>query len=312
MNVILSTSPFIPDEIRDEVINLQEQVYAINEIGGTFDRYSSNHCEWSERRSKLLKNVETFNNIQMEKALCGSAMKETSLLLATYERSYSCIQATAKTSKGYKEHNVFVTYRRRIVGFSEFFRAQHALYNQYSMLRKYFSSLSYCVFENSKKPIDGKYLFGLPGFHEKNPYTFYRTTTLTDKQIEPDKVVSIRVVKDYIFSAFKALFGDDLAPVSSRIVRGYLWNTLNKSSVESLIDLVFITYIFTKKNIDWGGIDFKPEHFVSRHVSWCTNRRGNKECMLLDQPCHSSTDCAFYREKNTGNANPARTSFFDE
>ncbi len=312
VGIILSESKFIPDDIRRDVGLLQEQVLSINQIyQQSYSKWLDEFYDWLDEQNDLRKKIEHFNSCQISRVCHNSTIRDTKVLLSAYMERYEYIQASMKFSKGEK-HNCFITYRSRIMGFSEFFRAQTALYNQYSMFRKYISSLSYCVYENSKKPVNGKYLLGVSHSDGSNPYTIESIAFPIDKTIKLENVVTIKHVKDYLYGAFKKLFGEDILAISSKIVRNYLWNVCAKLSVESLIDSLFITYVYTQKGMEWGGIEFRPDGYISRHIAWCQYRRNDGACILLDQPCHSSVDCAFYREKNTINANLARTSFADD
>ena len=76
-----------------------------------------------------------------------------------------------------------------------------------------------------------------------------------------------------------------------------------RSYVKSLIDVLFEAYESEKKKNPYQGGKTDFSSSISRHVAWCTYRGLHQECILLQQPCHASVDCAFYRE-NPSKRNP--------
>lgn len=303
MGVILNSSPFIPEDIRVEVTALQNFVYEINAL--RIDHLHSTQAllQWHEQRRQLNEQISNFNNHQKSKVLRNSCIDDTKLLLPMYTDAHSCIQATQMTSKGV-DCNVFITYSIKTIGFNEFFFSQPKLHNRYIQLKNSIMSLAHCVFQNLNYPSDGNAIFGrficTGGI---NPYSAGFHNTLIIEDIKCEQASTISGIKKYLMYFFVELFGNDIAPITSGITRRFIKGISDGYDVKSLIDVLFEAYESEKKQNPYQGgkTDFSSN--ISRHVAWCTYRGLHQECILLQQPCHASVDCAFYRE-NPSKRNP--------
>lgn len=303
MGVILNSSPFIPEDIRVEVTALQNFVYEINALRIDHLHSAQDLLQWREQRRQLNEQISDFNNHQKSKALRNSCIDDTKLLLSMYIDAHSCIQATQMTSKG-MDCDVFITYSIETIGFSEFFSSQPKLHNRYLQLINSITLLAHCVFHNLNYPSDGNAIFerfictgGI------NPYSTGSHNTLIIEDIKCEQASTISGIKKYLMYFFVELFGNEIAPITSRIARRFIKGISDGQDVKSLIDVLFEAYESEKKKNPYQGGKTDFSSSISRHVAWCTYRGLHQECILLQQPCHASVDCAFYRE-NPSKRNP--------
>lgn len=303
MSIMLSSIPFITDDVRSSVATLQDMVYEINSLLKNGEIIKGEFSAWSQKRTLLDETIKSFNCQQISKVKRNSSLTDTQQLLPMYLDMNSCIQAMLKTSNGIMNFNTFITYRKRVIGFSDFFRSQYNLADKYAVFRSCFLSFAHCVFENTRSSVNGKYVYGIPGPGGANPYPYSSYNPLISNKIEQSSVASIAGVKRYLTSIFVAVCGDDIAPITGKIARCFVAGICAKKSVDTLIDDVFLGYMYEKQSIHWNEYKVDTSLGVSRHVAWCTFRGRDKECILLDQPCHASVDCAFYRE-NTNKRTP--------
>ena len=296
MSVVLNPSAFISVDIREDVTALQNFVCDINSLCIDHSHSSEDLKHWLIQCRELNKQIADFNNRQKRKALCYSSIDDTKQLLLRYLENHGCIQATQKTSKGMK-NNVFITYRTKTIGFNEFFSEQPKLYSKYIQFKNSMMSLAHCVFANLNIPSDGNAIFGrFICAGGANPYSSGSHNMLIKGNIERSQAASISGIKKFLMQFFVALFSDDIAPVTGKMTRFFVTCVSDGYPVESLIDVLFEAYVCEKKKRPYqeSKIDFSSS--ISRHVAWCTYRGIHKECVLLQQPCHASVDCAFYRE----------------
>lgn len=309
MSSLLTCSNCIPEDIRNDIIALQDTVSVINSLMEA-DKFSE---EWAEKRRALNVQIKEFNRKQLIKGLFGSEIKDTTKLLPLYIGNHTCIQATQKVSMSIKsiESTVFITYRKRIIGFNELFKAQTNLCTQYRIFYGRMIALSCCVFENACVAVDGKYVYGRKGPGGKNPYQSSLIRISTEERIVSADVNSISKIKKYLTQVFISICGDDIAPITGKMVRTFITGVCFKLSVEELIDKVFMMYVNNKLNIKRNDDEISISEIagISRHVSWCTYRTTGKHCTLLDQPCHASVDCAFYRESSLKRKTEANFSY---
>lgn len=301
MSFILNSSKSISDDIRKDIISLQDMVNEINNLSSmNFKEFRNISNLWSQKMNLLNVRIKEFNNMQMAKVMHNHRISDTNKLLPLYLNANTCIQATQKISSVCNNNEMyhnFITYRNRLIGFSEFFRSQYKLSNKYILFRNSFMSLSHCVFENTREPVENKYIYGIPGPGGLNPYSNPRSSIINNK-IEKTTVASISSIKKYLTHIFVAICGDNIAPITGKIARCFIAGVCAKKSVETLIDNVFLGYLYEKNKISWYEYAVDYTRGVSRHVAWCTYRTKGKHCILLDQPCHSSVSCAFYKESN--------------
>lgn len=297
MPELLSSIPFIRADVRNEVSVLQNMVYEINDLqkAGNITNWKS----WGDKRVRLDEMISKFNRKQILQIKHNSSIDDSHQLLPLYLENQTYIQATQKVSQGYSAYNVFITYQSKMLGFSDFFRSQYRLTNKYHQMWCCFSAMAYHIFEYTKEQNYGKYLFNLGG---ANPYSDERFCSLIGYKITESHINTIGGIKKCLTDVFHAICGDDIAPITGKIARCFILGICTKQTIEELIDVVFLTYVYIKKKITFDENKIDLSYGISRHVAWCCFRGKNKECVLLGQPCHASVDCTFYREDSAKKA----------
>lgn len=253
MSAVLSLMPFLADDVKGSVQTLQDMVCEVNSLLKNCEINKDEFPTWIQKCSLLDDMIKDFNYQQISKVKRNSSLTDVQQLLPMYIDMNTCIQATRKNSKGY--FSTFITYRKKVIGFSEFFRSQHKLTNKYVMFRNCFQSFAYCVFENTRKPVDGKYIYGMPGPGGTNPYSYTSFNHLIDNKMEQSNVASITRIKKYLTSIFVEICGDDIAPITGKMARCFVADVCAKKSVDALIDDVFwVTYM---KNKRFSGMNIR-------------------------------------------------------
>lgn len=300
MCALIHNAKQIDNVTRNEIIQIQNAVYELNSIvHAENDRYDFEG--YRENISELNNKISRFNGIQYYGAIQNGRIKDAGQLLPIFEQllEQPCINAICKIRGA---HDVFVTYRIREIGFHELLKKQIQLQSIYARLKGSVSKLAYCVFENSKMPIDGRYCFGISSIG-RNPYEHNPLNEITDDEIRLESTKTILGVKKILSAILKAICGDDIKPISSKITRTFIAEVCIGQKVNVLIDDLFLAYHYNKSGIDWAIANGKMGNSgISRHVSWCSYRTKENDCIFLGQRCHSSVDCAFYRcsKQNVG------------
>ena len=289
--------PFISDETLEEINVLQEVVSHGNDTINLKAAPKEFIRNWDKTRLELAAQTKEFNRKQESRVLPSSAILTTEQLLPFYTKHHIYIQASQKDSL--TDYKSFIIYRKAVSSFSRLFQLQHSLQNEWTMVYDAFSSYAHCIYENARCPINGKYIYGCFSQRGNNPYPYKSYIPLIDTSIEKSDIASISSAKRYLERIFQAICGDSIEPITGNMVKRLIPLICAKKPVTTLIDAVVHDYIYNRTNsISSYSHSSKTDsaYAISRHVSWCIHRGENTTCTLLDQPCHASVDCAFYRE----------------
>lgn len=315
-SISLSHAHFIPEDIRADVVALQQQVSTVNEYTRSHERL---YIQQAESSQQLKQSIQAFNFKQYLK-LKSKWSKDPAQICSSYLHNHEYVHATLRHSRDSKEYTkTFIVYSKKDVDFTSCLGSNPPS-PIYLLVRNTISSLAHCCLENMHKPINGRYPIGrsispelvFSDDERVSEYIFYpQTLSKLNITISTSNTQSPDSVRRILTKALCQIFGIGTIEVTNFMCNDFLFSVSTHLPVDSLINRIFYIYVSSQGNDD-NTLIYNPGGYITRHVARCVNYSKDKQCNLLDQPCHSSTDCAFYCQRFRKTANPGRTTFEDD
>ena len=129
----------------------------------------------------------------------------------------------------------------------------------------------------------------------KNPYHYYSVKDFCDYEISAKDIVSKSGLKRFLEKGLHCYLDTDYVIFYGKMIGKFLSLIAGGSNVKNIINEFFMEYVYIRNANDEEHL--LPKNVITRHINWCVNE-SNRYCKILDQPCKSSIDCAFYQRKH--------------
>ena len=280
----------------DSKIILNPEINALQDLISTKNN-EIEEKEWTrEIHYSIVDAIKIFNDGQKYDAIHKHKITSFGDIFDVYAENYLCIQAEQKRSLYHKPgHNLifsyYILYKNSVMKFTDFCKFGLKGFD-YKGFENFFSTICYYIFEIMK---NDESIFGFHLIDKNNPYTKYNINKILGYDVLEQNFTSKNSIKKILSEGISIFFDTDFFLASGKTVRQLLFHISKKTSTYSIINEFFFMIIALRRRDIKVETNVNPNYKISRHNSWCVYG-GDSYCRLLNQQCHSSVGCAFYKE----------------
>lgn len=298
------TSLEVTNEIRQDIRDL---ILVMKEC-------STNGAPRSENIKICKRTIERFNTLQRRRVLEGCTATNSSEFIKEYYKKQTIFKATLHV---HESGNLYAPqYGIDWITLYEFWEANQSIFPEYLEFRRSYFTLCSSIWNNIRYGLNGEQVFPkyeIYGkiYKDKIGYEFIKIPNKCPYDIKNDSTVKMRYtvtqemcknltgirrsLDELIRIYFPNFEGMTARTAANKLLMHYISSNSSTNFLEYIFAYTFYEFSrFSQPELrfTWGS-----RAKQTRHVAWCLHEC-RRNCMLLDQECHSAVNCPFYRERS--------------
>ncbi len=274
----------------------------IRDLMSVMKECSANNLPKNENIKICKEAVERFNILQRKRVLEGCTATNSSEFIKEYYKKQTIFKTTLHV---HESGNLYAPqYGTDWITLYEFWEANQSIFPEYLEFRRSYFTLCSSIWKNIRYGLNGEQVFPKYKIHgkipDRCPYDIENRNVIKTRYVVTQEMCRYRSGIRKSLDELIRIYFPDFEGMTARasavdLLMFYISNNRSTDALEDIFTYTF--YEFSRFSQPELRFTRGSRAKQTRHVAWCLHEY-RRNCMFLDQECHSAVNCPFYQERS--------------